>query len=157
MSTPVRLARRRLLALAAAAVVVVAIGAATWSWANHLEVLPSSLPLACEGVDPFRCHDDASRALAVLFAEAPHVRSSLPMEMREVTVARTDPLDYCRHRHCPYPIIERLELISHQAEVTVRYSEIHSDAVVDTIVISASRNGHTDVQVRQPIHLRVPV
>ena len=158
-ATVSRLNRRlRSFTAVALASAVLALGcAATWSWANHLEVLPSSLPLACEGVDPFRCHDDASRALAVLFAEAPHVRSSLPMEMREVTVARTDPLDYCRHRHCPYPVIERLELISHQAEVTVRYSEIHSDAAVDTIVISASRDGHVDVQVRHPIHLRVPV
>jgi hypothetical protein len=151
---------RRLRSFAVVALVsaVLALGcAATWSWANHLEVLPSSLPLACEGVDPFRCHDDASRALAALFAEAPHVRSSLPMEIRGATVAHTDPLDYCRHRHCPYVIVERLERISHQAEVTVRYREVQSDAAVDTIVISAYRDGPVDVQVRQPIHLRVPV
>jgi hypothetical protein len=104
--------RWRVATLLAAAVLAFGCGVA-WSWANHLELLPSSIPLACEGVDPFRCHDSASRALAALDWGSTNRKGHLPRAVADIHVERMDPLAFCREHPCPQATFDHWESVSH--------------------------------------------
>ena len=145
MSALGRFARRLRLPLAAAALVAVAIGsAAAWSWANHLEVLPSSLPLTCEGVDPFRCHDGASRALAAVGWGSTTRKGSLPRELAGIHVEGMDPTAFCRDHPCPLAAVSHWEGVSHWERVTVRYRFLSGFVGSDVVDVITYRGGTHD-------------
>jgi hypothetical protein len=139
-------ARRRIPLLFAAAVVTVAIGsAAAWSWANHLDLLPSSIPLACEGVDLFRCHDGASRALAAVGSGSTTRKGSLPREVAGIRVEGMDRLAFCLDHPCPLAAVSHWEGVSHWERVTVRYRVLTGFMASDVVDVTTYRSGMQDV------------
>jgi hypothetical protein len=137
--------RRRSVAVVLLAVVVLAFGcAAAWSWANHLELLPSSIPLACEGVDPFRCHDGASRALAAVGWGSTAGKGHLPREVAGIHVEGMDPLAFCRDHPCPLAAVSHWEGVSHWERVTVRYRVLTGFMPNDVVDVMTYRDGHRD-------------
>jgi hypothetical protein len=119
---------RWVLVIVAALLVALAVPAVVWL--SHTGPLPSTAALHCADVDPFRCHDSATKAAAAVRPGASIGLAPLTavgksgFEIVEIGVRQGSlPRTACDIGPCPPAIAHLLEQISYVDIVTVHYQD----------------------------------
>lgn len=112
------------------ATLLVALAVPAVVWLSHTGPLPSTAALHCTDVDPFRCHDSATKAAAAVRPGANNGLAPLMavgrsgFEIVEIGVRQGSlPRTACDVGPCPPAIAHLLEQISYVDIVTVHYQD----------------------------------